>query len=110
MTAHKDEGEMTGVKRLLTNMNRTHYHFADVTVADALYMNAPFISLVKSIGMDTVIRAKDQRLCIVKDALGLFKNRAADCGFHDTRKHVLVWDDDNFHMDGCDENIRFFEV
>ena len=103
----KDEGEMTGVKRLLKNMNKEHYHFADVIVADALYMNAPFINLVKGIGMDVVVRAKDKRLTIVKDALGLFKNRPPDYEFKDTKKRVLVWDDDNFHMEGCDENIRF---
>ena len=60
----KDEGEMTGVKRLLKNLNRTHYHFTDVIVADALYMNAPFINAVKEIGMDAVVRAKDKRLNI----------------------------------------------
>jgi hypothetical protein len=105
----KDEGEMTGVKRLLKNLRSTHYHFADVIVADALYMNSPFINLVKGIGMDVVIRAKDQRLNIVKDALGLFKNRKADYEFNDTNKRVLVWDEDGFQMDGCDENIRFLK-
>ena len=105
----KDEGEMTGVKRLLKNLNSTHYHFADVIVADALYMNAPFINLVKGVGMDVVIRAKDQRLNIVKDALGLFKNREADHVFKDTNKRVEVWEDDGFSMTGCDENIRFIK-
>jgi len=105
----KDEGEMTGVKRLLKNLHRTHYHFSDVIVADALYMNAPFISLVKGIGMNVVIRAKDKRLNIVKDALGLFQNRKPDYEFKDTKKHVLVWDEDGFHMDGCGENIRFLK-
>jgi hypothetical protein len=103
----KDEGEMTGVKRLLKNLNSTHYHFADVIVADALYMNAPFINLVRGIGMDVVIRAKDKRLNIVKDALGLFKNREANHVFKDTNKRVEVWEDDGFSMAGCDENIRF---
>ena len=105
----KDEGEMTGVKRLLRKINREHYHFADVIVADALYMNAPFINLVKGIGMDVVVRAKDQRLNIVKDALGLFKKRPPDYEFNDTKKRVLVWDEDNFHMEGCGENIRFLK-
>jgi len=105
----KDEGEMTGVKRLLKNLHRTHYHFSDVIVADALYMNAPFINLVKSTGMDVVIRAKDKRLNIVKDALGLFKDRKPDYEFKDTKKRVLVWDEDGFQMDGCDENIRFLK-
>ena len=103
----KDEGEMTGVKRLLKNLNKTHYHFADVITADALYMNAPFINLVKSIGMDVVIRAKDERLNIVKDALGLFKNREPAHIFNDTKKRVEVWEDDGFKMEGCNENIRF---
>jgi len=105
----KDEGEMTGVKRLLGNLHRNHYHFADVIVADALYMNAPFIELVKGIGMDAVVRAKDMRLNIVKDALGLFKKREADYEFNDTKKRVLAWDEDHFHMDGCKHNIRFLK-
>jgi len=105
----KDEGEMTGAKRLLENLHTTHYHFADVIVADALYMNAPFLNLVKGIGMDAVIRAKDTRLNIVKDALGLFKGRKPEQEFHDTKKRVLVWDDDHFHMEGCGENIRFLK-
>ena len=103
----KDEGELTGVKRLLKRLNKTHYHFADVIVGDALFMNAPFINLVKGIGKDVVIRAKDKRLNIVKDALGLFSKRPPDEIFNDTKKTVYVWDDDNFYMEGCKENIRF---
>ena len=105
----KDEGEMTGVKRLLRNLHKNHYHFADVIVADALYMNAPFINLVKEIGMDTVVRAKNVKMNIVQDALGLFASREADCEFNDTKKKVLAWDEDNFHMEGTSENIRFLK-
>ena len=105
----KDEGEMTGVKRLLTNLHKRHYHFSDVIVADALYMNAPFINLVKGIGMEAVVRAKDERLNIVQDALGLFKQREANYEFNDTGKRVLAWDEDNFHMEGCGHNIRFLK-
>ncbi len=103
----KDEGEMTGVKRLLKSLHKTHYHFADVIVADALYMNAPFINLVDEIGMDCVIRAKDMRLSIVKDALGLFSKSACSETFHDTRKTVEVWDANGFSMEGSKKNIRF---
>jgi hypothetical protein len=103
----KDEGELTGAKRLLKNLNRTHYHFADVIVADALYMNAPFVNLVKSIGMDTVIRVKEERRNIVKEALRLFEKRAADYEFNDAAKRVLTWEAYGLMMEGCDENIRF---
>ena len=105
----KDEGEMTGVKRLLTNLHQKHYHFADVIVADALYMNAPFLNLVTGIGMDAVVRAKDERLNIVQDALGLFKGREPDHEFHDTKKQVWAWDEAHFHMNGYGGNIRFLK-
>ena len=104
---NKDEGEMTGVKRLLTELRTRHHHFADVIVADALYMNAPFINLVKGIGMDVVIRAKNEKMSIVQDARGLFKNREANGSFNDTKKEVEVWDEDGFSMEGAHENIRF---
>ena len=107
--SEKDEGEMTGVKRLLMRLRREHHHFADVIVADALYMNAPFINLIRDIGMYSVIRAKNTRLTIVKDALGLFKNRSADKEFSIGKKEIKVWDEEHFHMDGTTENIRFLK-
>ena len=105
----KDEGEMTGVKRLLKKLNQKHYHFADVIVADALYMNAPFINCVKGIGMDAVIRAKDQRLNIVKSALAMFEGREPDQVFKDTKKTVEVWEADGLSIVGCGAKIRFFK-
>lgn len=105
----KDEGEMTGVKRLLKRLNKTHHHFSDVIVADALYMNAPFINLVAEIGMYSVIRAKDTRLNIVRDALGLFKKEPPSSTFIYKKKHVSVWDSDGFEMKGTDANIRFLK-
>ena len=119
--AAKDEGELTGGKRLLQKLYDTHHHFADVIVADALYLNAPFIKQVQSIHMDAVIRAKDERLHIVKDALGLFKQREADKKWTVTdpdpkakrkkkrAKHIDVqaWDDEGFVMKDVNEPVRF---
>lgn len=107
--SEKDEGEMTGVKRLLGRLHCQHHHFSDVIVADALYMNAPFINLVSGMGMYSVIRAKNTRLSIVKDAMGLFKKRPSNIYFTYKKKHVEVWDDDHFSMDGTEENIRFLK-
>ena len=42
--AEKDEGELTGGKKLIRRLKERHGHFADVIVADALYLNAPFIN------------------------------------------------------------------
>jgi len=106
-SATKNEGEMTGVKRLLRNLRTRHHHFADVIVADALYMNAPFINLVKGIGMDVVVRAKKENMNIVQDALCLYRQQEPSEEFHDAQRRIEVWDEDGFHMEGTSENIRF---
>lgn len=60
----KDEGELTGGKRLVERLRKRHGHFADVVVADALYLNAPFINTIKKNGLETVIRLKDEKRSI----------------------------------------------
>ena len=52
--AEKDEGELTGGKRLVEQLRKRHGHFADVIVADALYLNAPFINTIKENGLEAV--------------------------------------------------------
>ncbi|WP_253205627.1 hypothetical protein [Clostridium estertheticum] len=74
----KDEGEITGGKRLIKNLYKQYHHFVDIIVADALYCKSTWIKEVLSIGMDAVVRVKDERLNIVKDALALFKCKEAD--------------------------------
>lgn len=69
----KDEGELTGGKLLIQRLGKRHGHFADLIVADALYLNAPFINTVLSCGMETVIRLKDEKRLIFQDAQGLFE-------------------------------------
>ena len=71
--AEKDEGELTGGKRLIKRLHQKHGHFADVIVADALYLNAPFINTVLECKLDAVIRLKDENRCIYRDAEGLFQ-------------------------------------
>jgi hypothetical protein len=71
----KDEGEQTGAKRLVKKLYTQFHHFADVVVADALYLNSPFISMVHSLGIDVVIRMKDERFEIMKDAMELFQKQ-----------------------------------
>ncbi|WP_244262752.1 hypothetical protein [Thermoanaerobacter siderophilus] len=43
-----------------------------------MYCKTSWIKEVLAIGMDAVVRVKDERLHIVKDALGLFKKREAN--------------------------------
>lgn len=70
--AEKDEGELTGGKRLIERLRKRHGHFTDVIVADALYLNAPFINTIKENELEAVIRLKDEKRLIFQDAGGLF--------------------------------------
>lgn len=108
----KDEGEITGGKRLIRKLYKEFHHFADIIVADALYCKSTWINEVLSIGMDAVVRVKDERLNIVKDALGLFKCRQADKEWTVKKKSsnytkIKAWDEDDFQMPSLDTKVRF---
>lgn len=110
----KDEGEITGGKRLIKKLYKQYHHFADIIVADALYCKSPWIKEVLSIGMDAVVIVKDERLHIVKDALSLFKCREADKGWivkekSNNYRKIKAWDEDNFEMSDSDIKVRFIK-
>ena len=69
----KNEGEPTAAYRLLDSLFHAYHHQIEVIVADALYATRVFIEAVRAHGWDVVIRLKDDRLTILKDAQGLLK-------------------------------------
>lgn len=103
----KDEGELTGGKRLIERLKKRHGHFADVIVADALYLNAPFINILKENGLEGVIRLKDERRMIFQDAERLFKqDEGKKASFWKGKKKIEVWDLSGFKMEGCPYKLR----
>lgn len=103
----KDEGELTGGKRLIQRLRKRHGHFADIIVADALYLNAPFINTVLGCGMEAVIRLKDERRLLFKDAQGLFKkNTGKKESFKRGRTEIEAWDLSGFKMEDVEKKIR----
>jgi len=112
--SNKDEGEITGGKRLIKKLYKQYHHFVDIIVADALYCKSTWIKEVLSIGMNAVVRVKDERLHIVKDALALFKCREADAVWNIKKSNtnyriIKGWDEDNFEMSGSDIKVRFIK-
>ena len=113
-SSDKNEGEITGAKRLIKKPHKDFHHFADIIVADALYCKSTWVKEVLSIGMGAVIRVKDEKLHIVKDALGLFKWRDADKEWiikqgHKKFKIIRAWDEDNFEMSDSNIKVRFLK-
>ena len=105
--AEKDEGELTGGKRLIERLRKRHGHFADVIVADALYLNAPFINTIKENGLEAVIRLKDEKRLIFQDAEGFFKRgEGKKRSFQRGKKTVEVWDIPGFEIENCPYRLR----
>ena len=105
--AEKDEGELTGGKRLIERLRQRHGHFADVIVADALYLNAPFINTIKENGLETVIRLKDEKRLIFQDAEGFFDQGEGKArSFQRGKKTVEVWDLSGFEIENCPYRLR----
>ena len=105
--AEKDEGELTGGKRLIERLRKRHGHFADVIVADALYLNAPFINTIKENGLETVIRLKDEKRLIFQDAEGFFNQGEGKArSFQRGKKTVEVWDLSGFEIENCPYRLR----
>ena len=66
---------------------------------DALYLNAPFINTIKENGLEAVIRLKDEKRLIFRDAEGLF-NRG------EGKKTIEAWDLSKFEMENCPHRLR----
>ena len=100
------EGTIGG-RRLIERLKKRHGHFADVIVADALYLNAPFINTLKENGLEWVIRLKDERRMIFQNAERLFKqDEGKKASFWKGKKKIEVWDLSGFKMEGCPYKLR----
>jgi len=99
--SEKGEGEVTGDRRLLKTLNKRHGKLVDVLTADALYAKATFINDALDAHMDVVIRMKEERRLIMKDARATFQNRPPDVQWveRDKKGHLVkveAWDQGDF--------------
>ncbi|MGH9365176.1 MAG: hypothetical protein ACRD1B_07945 [Thermoanaerobaculia bacterium] len=69
----EDEGELTAAKRLLARVKGT-YGWLDVVVADGLYANGPFLTLVEKLGMGAVVIARKEGDEPLKEARRIWKD------------------------------------
>ena len=70
----KSEGEITVLKRSIPIL--TEYKI-EMAVMDAMFLNAPCLNAIKKENIEAVIRLKDERRSIYKDAKGLFDTTEA---------------------------------
>lgn len=124
-SAKKDEGELTGGKRLILELiEKLGPGFIDILVADALYLNAPFFNTVKGFvdaegkpipvelrkdnGIELVVRLKDKRRKIYKNAKNYFMsgNGFVDKYTVDGKIEVEVYEMVGKLLNGFDGEVR----
>jgi hypothetical protein len=91
--ARKHEGELTAARRLLRRVKQT-YSWLDVVVADGLYPNGPFLTLVKELRMGAVIIMRKENDEPLKEALRLWEGQPAQKTIldHDAHERIELWD------------------
>lgn len=87
------EGELSAAKRLLPRVKHT-FGWLDVVVADALYANGPFLSLVDQLHLGAIVIAKKEKDEPLKEALCLWGDSPSDETVEDREKHerIELWD------------------
>ncbi|MEG3068273.1 MAG: hypothetical protein RQM95_08685 [Syntrophaceticus schinkii] len=96
------EGETTASKRLVDWLYQVYKHFADIVVVDAGFAKAPFINHLCSKNIHLVVRLKDKRMHIVKDAEGLFSRQVPAKTWREdksstTHLDISAWDEEQFN-------------
>lgn len=97
----RTEGERTAAHQLLPELHRRYHHQIEVLVCDALYCNSPWITAVRAVGWDMVIRRKDDRLTIVQDAVGRLRHAAVTAVQKTRRETLTIWDLGDFAWNDC---------
>ena len=107
------EGEYTAALRLFSRLMAWYGPYFHILVVDALYAKAPFINLVVGAGIHIVVRLKEERLAIVKDAQGLFRSRPADLEYVEEEGEVKywMWDEEGFQSwTGMEKPLRVVKL
>ncbi|KLU65779.1 transposase DDE domain protein [Desulfosporosinus acididurans] len=104
----KDEGELNVAKRLLSSTMKSHKNLMDVVVYDALACNSVWINHCRNLGIDTIVRAKNNH----NNSLRFVKKKT------NKLDSVDVWEDERgfekvevyesiFTMDNVKQPLRF---
>lgn len=99
------ENEVASAKRMIGRLCDNYTRFFDVIVADALYMEGPFVNFCLGRGKDVVIVLKNNYPSLIEDAQGLFSQLEPQL-WHIDGKEIQVWDADGFRTDTIDVPLR----
>ena len=90
---NEDEGELTAAIRLLRRVKQT-YSWLQVVVADGLYPNGPFLTVVKQLRMGAVVIARKNGDEPLKEAITIWDKQPPHEVFDDKKRgeRLELWD------------------
>jgi hypothetical protein len=103
------ENEVASAKRMIERLCNNYTRFFDVIVADALYMEGPFINFCVDSGKDVIIVLKNNYPSLIEDARGLFSQAEPDI-WQIGGRTIRVWDLDGFTTDTIDAPLRILHA
>ena len=110
------EGETTAAKRLVDWLKQSYNNLVDVVVVDAGFAKAPFINHLRSQNIRVVVRLKDERTYIIRDARNLFEQQVPAKTWREdkssaTHTDISIWDEENFESwDGVEKPLRVVKI
>ena len=99
------ENEVAAAKRIIERLCDNYTRSFDVVVADALYMEGPFVNFCVGKGKDVIIVLKANYPSLIKDAQGLFSQMEPETWSVNDRT-IHVWDLEGFAADTIDVPLR----
>jgi len=100
------ENEVASAKRMIQRLCDNYTRLFDVIVADALYMEGPFVNFCVDRGKDVIIVLKNNYPSLIEDARGLFSQMEPEIWRTDNGRTIQVWDAEGFKADTVDVPLR----
>ncbi|WP_407312451.1 transposase [Desulfosporosinus sp. SB140] len=104
----KDEGELSVGKRLISSVVKSHRKLIDVVVYDALACNSIWINHCKNLGIDAIVRAKNNNNNSLRSAKKrVNKSEAVDIWEDEKGFEKVEVYESTFTMDNVDQPLRY---
>lgn len=99
------ENEVAASRRIIERLCENCGSLFDVIIADALYMEGPFINFCADLGKNVIVVLKNNYPSLIEDAQGIFNQTQPEIWNHDNRI-IRAWDSDGFVTDTVDVPLR----
>lgn len=107
-SASKDEGELNASKRLLKRVAGSHKGLVDIVVYDALACNSIWINHCRNLGVDLIVRVKENNVSSVKQVKKKTnKQEPAEVWMNKKGFERVEVFESTFRMDHVDRPLRF---